>query len=157
MHALQARQQRRDGLSRRLVHPAAHLARQRKEATALASRFDRAHRSQLTAATGALREHCRRLAWLLKKPLPQRARLALLQEAMRRAAAARLDRGRAQAAALERGLAHLNPRAVQERGYAIVTNADGSIVYDAATLNIGDEVALAFARGDAGARITRGG
>ena len=74
---------------------------------------------------------------------------------MRRAAAARLDRGRARAAALERGLAHLNPRAVLERGYAIVTNAEGSIVYDAATLDIGDDVALAFARGDAGARITR--
>ena len=38
IHALQARQQRVDGLSRRLVHPAAHLARQRKEAVALASR-----------------------------------------------------------------------------------------------------------------------
>jgi exonuclease VII large subunit len=44
---------------------------------------------------------------------------------------------------------------VLERGYAIVTNAEGSIVYDAATLDIGDDVALAFARGDAGARITR--
>ena len=155
MHALQARQQRVDGLSRRLVHPAANLVRQRKEAAALASRLHRAHRTQLAAATGALREHCRRLAWLLKKPLPQSAHLALLQEAMRRAAAARLERGRTRAAALERGLAHLNPRAVLERGYAIVTNADGGIVYDAATLDIGNEVALAFARGNAGAKITR--
>ena len=55
-----------------------------------------------------------------------------------------------------RGLAHLEPCArVLERGYAIVTNADGGIVYDAATLDIGNEVALAFARGDAGAKITR--
>jgi exodeoxyribonuclease VII large subunit len=88
----------------------------------------------------------------LKKPLPQSAHVALLQEAMRRAAAARLERGRTRAAALERGLAHLNPRAVLERGYAIVTNADGGIVYDAATPDIGNEVALAFARGDAGAK-----
>jgi exodeoxyribonuclease VII large subunit len=154
-HATEARQQRVDALSRRLVHPAASLARQRQDAMRLAVRLDRASRSQFTAAATALREHCRRLTWLLRKPLPQTARVSMLHDALRRAAAARLLRGRTHASALERGLAHLNPRAVLERGYAIVTNTEGNIVYDAQTLAVGEDVALAFARGDAGAKITR--
>ena len=49
----------------------------------------------------------------------------------------------------------MNPSAVLERGYAIVTTAQGNIVYDAATLGVGDEVEVAFGSGNAGARITR--
>jgi len=154
-HLMEARQQRVDGLSRRLVHPAANLARQRREAAALASRLDRAHRAQVAVATGALREHGRRLAWLLRKPLPHMARVALLRDVLRRAAAATVLRGQTQADALERALAHLNPRGVLERGYAIVTTAEGNIVYDAATLGVGDEIAVAFARGEAGAKVIR--
>ena len=41
------------------------------------------------------------------------------------------------------------------RGYAIVTTGDGEVVHDAAMLAVGDNVALAFARGGAGAKITR--
>jgi exonuclease VII large subunit len=42
---------------------------------------------------------------------------------------------------------------VLERGYAIVTTADGAIVDDAARIKVGDDVTLAFARGRAGAKI----
>jgi exodeoxyribonuclease VII large subunit len=113
-HAQETRLQRIDNLARRLVHPAARLAQQRRDSAALAFRLDRAYRGQL-------------------------------------------ERGRAQIAALERSLAHLNPQAVLERGYAIVTTADGAIVHDAERLAIGEDVGLAFARGTAGARITRRG
>ena len=54
-------------------------------------------------------------------------------------------------------LAHLNPQAVLERGYAIVTTADGAIVDTSARLAVGDDIALEFARGTAGAKITRRG
>ena len=51
---------------------------------------------------------------------------------MRRAAATRARARRTRAiAALAQSLAHLNPQAVLERGYAIVTTADGAIVEDA--------------------------
>ena len=113
-HAQETRLQRIDNLARRLVHPAARLAQQRRDSAALAFRLDRAYRGQL-------------------------------------------ERGRAQIAALGRSLAHLNPQAVLERGYAIVTTADGAIVHDAERLAIGEDVGLAFARGTAGARITRRG
>ncbi len=74
---------------------------------------------------------------------------------MRRAAADARRAVQARLAALEQNLAHLNPRGVLERGYAIVTAADGAIVDDAAQLAVGDAVALAFARGSAEATITR--
>jgi exodeoxyribonuclease VII large subunit len=152
---MEARQQRVDGLSRRLVHPAANLARQRREAAALAFRLARAHRSRMVAAAQALREHCRSIAWLLRKPLPQAARVAALRGALERAGAAKVARGRVGVEALQRALVHLNPNAVLERGYAIVTTAQGNIVYDAATLCVGEDVEVAFARGTAGAKINR--
>ena len=58
-------------------------------------------------------------------------------------------------AALGQSLALLNPRAVQERGYAIVTTAAGAIVHAAGELAVGDDVTLALARGSAGAKITQ--
>jgi hypothetical protein len=58
---MEARQQRVDGLARRLIHPAARLAQQRRDAVALAVRLDRAYRSQIAAATHALREQGGRL------------------------------------------------------------------------------------------------
>ncbi len=48
----------------------------------------------------------------------------------------------------------LGPGAVLARGYAIVHAADGSIVRDAASLDTGDELDIALARGRVGARVT---
>jgi exodeoxyribonuclease VII large subunit len=66
---------------------------------------------------------------------------------------ARRERTGARLDALAQSLAHLNPQAVLERGYAIVAAADGAIVQDAAQVGVGDRVALTFARGNAGAVI----
>jgi exodeoxyribonuclease VII large subunit len=156
-HALETRIQRVDAIARRLVHPAARLALQRRDAAALAGRLDRAHRNRLAAAANAMRELGRRVTWLLRQPLPSALRLAPLHDAMLRAASIQGERSHARIAALERSLAHLNPQAVLERGYAIVTAADGAIVDAAEKLAVGDDVALAFARGTADARITRRG
>ena len=154
-HALETRIQRLDTLARRLVHPAARLAQQRRDAAALAGRLYRAHRNRLAAAANAIREPGLRLTWLLRQPLPQTARLAPLHDAMQRAASTRLERSHARIAALEMSLAHLNPQAVLERGYAIVTTAAGAIVDTSAKLAVGDDIALEFARGTADAKITR--
>jgi exonuclease VII large subunit len=43
---------------------------------------------------------------------------------------------------------------VLERGYAIVTAADGEIVTNAARLQVGQVVALTLARGGANASVT---
>jgi exodeoxyribonuclease VII large subunit len=112
-------------------------------------------RHRLAARRMALDGPARRLAWRFGQPLGQRASLAAAREALQRALPAALDRAAARVAALAQNLAHLNPQAVLERGYAIVATARGAIVHDAAEVAPGDEVALTFARGGAGARITR--
>jgi exodeoxyribonuclease VII large subunit len=82
-------------------------------------------------------------------------RLAPVRDALVRAAATRLERSQARLAALAPSLVHLDPHAVLDRGYALVTTADGTLIHDAAQLAIGDGVTLALARGAAGATITR--
>jgi exodeoxyribonuclease VII large subunit len=49
----------------------------------------------------------------------------------------------------------LDPQLVLERGYSIVVTAEGEIVRDARQLHAGDDVTLAFSRGEASARIER--
>jgi exodeoxyribonuclease VII large subunit len=154
LRALETRIQRVDGLARRLVHPAAKLSQQRRDAAGLAGRLARAHRNRLASAATDVGACGRRLARLLRQPLPQTARLAPLRVATARAAAIHLERSRVRLDAVGRSLAHLNPQEVLERGYAIVTTADGAIVDDAARLRVGDDVALTFGRGSAGAKIT---
>ena len=54
----------------------------------------------------------------------------------------------------QRGLRLVSPLATLERGYAIVTNAAGAAVIDAAQLHEREEVQLRFARGSAAANVT---
>jgi len=155
LSALEARIQRVDGLARRLVHPAARLVQQRRDAAGLARRLARAWRNGQAAARLRVAGAGGRMTWLLRQPLSQKARLALLAGALQRATEGRAERTSTRIAALGRSLAHLSPEAVLQRGYAMVTTRDGGIVDDAALLAVGDEIALEFARGSAGARITR--
>ncbi len=155
MRVLEMRIQRADSLARRLIHPAARLAQQRRDTSALAGRLARACRNQLSSTRQSVDGARGRALRLLRQPLPQRAHLRRLGDTMRRAAADRVARLQARLAGLEQNLAHLNPRGVLARGYAIVTTVDGVIVDDAARLAAGEAVALAFARGSAEATITR--
>jgi len=152
---LETRMQRVDGLARRLVHPAAKLAQQRRDVATLAGRLRRAMGHRLVAQQMRLEVPARRIAWRLREPLAQRVPLAVATEGLRRALPAVLERARARTDALARGLAHLNPRAVLERGYAIVATAEGAIVDDAAKLAAGDQLGLTFARGSAEATVTK--
>jgi exodeoxyribonuclease VII large subunit len=152
---LETRMQRVDGLARRLVHPAARLAQQRRDAQALAARLDRALRHCLTVPATAVDHLAHRFATRLRRPWPQAAQLTLAGAALRRAAWIGHERSGTRLAALARSLAHLNPQAVLGRGYAIVTAPDGAIVQDAAHIAVGDDLTIAFARGAAGAKVTK--
>ena len=57
--------------------------------------------------------------------------------------------------AAQRSLAHLNPQAVLERGYAIVATPAGDIVVDSAQLRVDDAVTLTLAKGRAAAVVKR--
>ena len=153
--ALEARMQRLDGLARRLVHPAARLAQQRRDVELLAGRLVRAFRHRLAGAATDTQALARGLARQLHAPLPEAQRLASARDAWRRAGAVRVEQAAIRVAALERSLGHLNPQAVLERGYAIVARSDGAIVHEAAQVAPGDDVDLTFARGTAGATVTR--
>jgi exodeoxyribonuclease VII large subunit len=72
-----------------------------------------------------------------------------------RVAAARLQVLSERIAAGARALAHLNPEAVLERGYSIVTHADGSVVHSARTVAVDESLDLRFAQGSARARVER--
>ena len=139
--------QRVDGISRRLVHPAARLERQARDTALVAGRLARALSHHLDAAAARVGGLAQRIAWRLAQPLPQAALLAPAALGLARAARARQDGLDARVTVLARSLAHLNPQAVLDRGYAIVTAGDGAIVQDAATLAVGDDVDIAFARG----------
>src|SRR6266542_3449565 len=153
--ALETRMQRVDGLSRRLVHPAARLARQARETQALTARLGRAMRHRLALASSGTGALAHRFAWQARQPLPHGARLARAHDALRRAGRADAEHLQARIAALDQNLAHLNPQAVLERGYAIVTRVDGMIVQDSRELAVGEAIALAFARGGADATIDK--
>jgi exodeoxyribonuclease VII large subunit len=154
-HMLATRMQRLDGATRRLVHPAEHLARQRERIDELGRRLARdwqvgsAHRriTVLAAQARLLRE--------LRTPLPQARQLERHRELWQQRARARLTRAADNLRSLAQNLAHLNPRAVLTRGYAIVTTTDGAIVQDADQVTSGDTVAMTFARGSADAKITQ--
>ena len=155
LRLLEVTMQRLDGLSRRLTHPAARIDQQARDATLLAGRLARAYRHRLDVAATGVGGLAQRLAWRLAQPLPQAALLPRAALALTRVARSREERLRVRLAALAQNLAHLNPQGVLERGYAIVSAADGAIVEDASTLHIGDDVAIAFARGNAGATIRK--
>jgi len=155
LRMLEIAMQRVDGVARRLVHPATRIDRQRRDAALLASRMERALRHRLDAAAVRVGGLAQRIAWRLAQPLPQAALLAPAAFALARGGRARQDRLDARLTVLAGNLAHLNPQAVLERGYAIVTGADGAIVQDAAALSAGEDVDIAFARGKAAATVTK--
>jgi exodeoxyribonuclease VII large subunit len=70
------------------------------------------------------------------------------------AGASQLLHGRqARLGTLEARLQALDPQAVLARGYALVTDARGGVVTDAARLAVGERLGLRFSRGGARARV----
>ncbi len=152
-HRALNRAQRLDGAARRLVHPAARLAQQADRMRALGARLVRAfHHRQAIDARRLAAAHAR-LARELRTPLPQSSRVVQLARALERAHRDRLVRASTVVQRLGAALALLNPVAVLERGYAIVTTPDGAIVNDARQLRAGQDVALTFASGSAAATV----
>jgi len=154
-HDLASRMQRLDLAARRLIHPAARLAQQWERAATLAERLARVWRLRIGASQIDISALSNRMVRELRAPLPQHTHMVRASEAWQRVGRATLDRRIARVAALGQNLAHLNPHAVLERGYAIVTAESGMIVHDAAQVAPQDDVTLTFARGRAGATITR--
>ncbi len=144
-----------DQLLRRMVHPGQKLQNQR---------------DLLAQLTQRLRTACARVLerqrWqLLDLNQRQRAALPPLPEWNRRVAAARarlalawrnrIEHAEAEMRALGAHLAHLDPRAVLQRGYSVVRDSSGAILRSAGTLLPGDAVDITFSQGGAEARVVR--
>jgi exodeoxyribonuclease VII large subunit len=117
-----------DWLSRRLVSPSAYISHERLRLQGYQTRLTHATRAPVTHAHYALTNVQSRLLAHLPNTATHRQRLA---EQARRLAA-RTNTGLAQQrqvlASLESQLELLNPQRTLERGYAIVTDAKGTIV-----------------------------
>jgi exodeoxyribonuclease VII large subunit len=153
--ALEIRMQHLDMISRRLVHPAARILQRQDILAALARRIARAASAAHERPRSALQPIGRDLARLFRTAPRQSAVVAETHERWRRAGGERLAALSHRLGALEQSVRHLNPQAVLERGYSIVTGADGAIVQDAAAVKIGESIGVQFARGEAEARVTR--
>ena len=151
--ALQGRQQALDLLALRLVHPAEQIARQRRQLDHLAHRLG-----------GALAQTCARRRQTLgalgqrltvARPQTERAarRLDALAHRLDAAGHQALDERRANLARFAAALAHLNPQAVLERGYSLVTDEHGVIVRDSRTLEPNARIAVCFRHGRAEATV----
>lgn len=153
LRSLQRRMQQVDYLSHRLVHPGERLAHRLDALQHLQVRLHAAQRHRLALHAHRLQRTAARLSARTPDLRGLRLRCRGLRERIRAAMAAQLDRRDRALAAAAAHLLHLNPEAVLTRGYSIVTRQDGTVVRDAAILDIGEQIRLAFAAGRATARI----
>lgn len=149
------RLQQVDYLGRRLVSPSQQLRQRREQLRQAEFRL----RQAMQARQAWQQQQLRLAAQHLRLRHPDTQRLAersdALGQRLQTAAAAlhhthvqRLER-------LARGLEHLAPQRVLDRGYALATTADGEIVRDSGTLQVGQALRLTFASGQADTTVTR--
>ena len=153
--ALEARAQRVDSLAGRLQSPAERLAASSARLAAARARLGAAFALGTRNAEWRLSHAQRRLAAAMPNLGVLQHRIAQLETELRRATPQRLAALAEDLARLTLGLAHLDPAAVLERGYAIARRPDGSVVRASAGLRAGDPLELSFARGAATVRVEK--
>jgi exodeoxyribonuclease VII large subunit len=153
--ALQASQQRLDYALRILQRPRAPLVGLQARVEHLRARLRSEARLRLGLSAAALEACITRLARLQPTRGAPAARLSALRSRLGAAMQRRQAERQARLQRAQQGLAHLDPHAVLERGYALVTDAHGALVVDAARLRSGDALALQLARGRVAARVER--
>jgi len=152
---LDARAQRVDSLAGRLQSPADRLAANSARLGAARARLGSAFASCTRNAEWRLSHSARRLAAALPNLGVLQQRIAQLDSALRRATKRRLAVLGEDLARLSLGLAHLDPAAVLERGYAIARRPDGGVVRSSVDLQAGDPLQLSFAQGAAMVRVEK--
>jgi len=147
--ALEARAQRLDTMTGRLQSPAERLDASSARVAAARTRLTAAFAHCRRNAERRLEHSARRLATAMPNLGMLQQRVAQLEISLKRATPQRLGAVAEDLARLTLALAHLNPAAVLERGYAIARRADGSVVRSSAGLHAGEALELSFARGGA--------
>jgi len=153
--ALDTRAQRVDSLVGRLQRPADRLAASSLRIAVARTRLGAALALRLRNAERRLSHATRRLAAATPNLGVLQHRIAHFERALRAETPRRLAALAEYLARLSAGLAHLDPGAVLERGYAIARGPDGSVLRTSAALRPGDEIELTFARGGAAVRVEK--
>jgi exodeoxyribonuclease VII large subunit len=153
MRALENRMQRLDFLSKCLVHPGDRITHQIQHLTHLANRLCGGWHRYSEAQGWELRGVARELAAAGPDVQALERERVDLGRRLSDALHARIDAKASRLASIEAHLKHLSPDLVLERGYSIVTNAAGSIVYDVAQIATGEELTLSLGRGSAQAEV----
>jgi exodeoxyribonuclease VII large subunit len=152
--SLEQKAQQVDWLSRRLQHPAQRIEQQRQQLANLRRRLDQGLTQSCQRGRNALSSLNHRL--LLARP--ETSQLARKLEALK----ARLPAAYQKTLAVKAGdlarlapsLEHLNPNAVLDRGYSIVTDSAGAILRNADSLEPNDRIMVFFRTGRADATVT---
>ena len=123
---------------------------------ALLTRLAQLDRQMRRQSSRTLNERSQKLDWLASRLTHPAQRLKQQRESLRHQGFRLTNAARWQISApsmklngLSTSLSQLNPLAVLTRGYAIAIGPDGKAVCDAATLAVGSELRLSFARGSA--------
>jgi exodeoxyribonuclease VII large subunit len=145
--------QRLDYLARRLIHPAEQLRRRQTELNQLAHRLRHAGGTRLTTEQLRIARLSQRLVTPIHVIRREQQRLDALGLRARRAVEGGFGQRRLNLDRYASSLTHLNPEGVLARGYSIVQLDDGTVVQDAAVLNVGNTIGIRFHRGQARAKV----
>lgn len=152
---IEARMQRIDMLSRRLLHPRQRLERIGMNAEHLRMRLSNALRHTITRQ--ATRVSALQLDLQRQKPVValHRADLSAVSRRLTLAAQATLLRHQHRVASAAEALKLLDPTATLSRGYCIVRNTQHRTISNSAELHRGEAIAVQFASGSAQALVTQ--
>ncbi|HET6726192.1 MAG TPA: exodeoxyribonuclease VII large subunit [Gammaproteobacteria bacterium] len=151
--------ERVDWAARRLdqLHPRTRLQEQAQRLDELTGRLRQCgrasvknRRQHLARTTAELRQHT---PWHRLQAMNER--LCGFQERLRLAMMGSVNASRNRCMLAARGLNGVSPLATLERGYAIVTDADGRALLDAAKVNVNDEIRARLARGELVATVSQ--
>ena len=150
---LQQSQQRLDYAARMLARPSAPIAGLRARVAQLRLRLGACASDALARADSAVSARRLRLARHRPDVGAALAATQALATRLRVALAKGHDSRQARLQRAQQALAHLDPGAVLQRGYALALDARGHVVTDAGVLGAGDRLDLRLARGRAAVRV----
>ncbi len=136
-----------DWMARRLVNPRAHIEQARRNLQGWQQRLSQANRIPLTIARHALMQLSTRLTGELPDTASQRLRLSMQAQRMTARMQGSTLQRRQLLSSLSAQLELLNPQRTLERGYAIVTGADGAVVRSPQALHGRQQIDIRLAEG----------
>lgn len=150
---LHNRAQRLDLTARRLRHPADKLALNHATLANQQTRLKQAMHYRLLQRQQLLDRLAQRLQQARPDWHTSAGKLAVLGTRLQQAAAASLQTRQQKLVRIASNLSHLNPMAVLDRGYSIVTNRAGHIIDKARQLQPGEDIHITLAHGQVDAEV----